>query len=115
MTFQSWRWLHRLGSLVSVAGAVGAFVGRAAAGLEPLLWLVGAPLGVALRAARNWAQVGVEPCEQPTAKVVRTANTIYAVGAAIGWGATGSPWLGLLVAGALLQVVAGRVTLRRSA
>jgi hypothetical protein len=72
-------------------------------------------LDVGVLAAMNWAHVGVEPCGQPTAWVVRAANAAYALGAAVGLSVGGASWLGLILAGAALQVVAGRITLRGSA
>lgn len=38
------------------------------------VWFLGTGLGLLLLAVMNWAQVGLGPCEQPTAPVVPLAG-----------------------------------------
>ena len=43
------------------------------------VWFIGTGLGLLLLAVLNWAHVGVEPCDMPTAPVVRWANFAFAM------------------------------------
>jgi hypothetical protein len=76
------------------------------------LWFLTSGIGLLLLAAVNWAHVGVEPCEQPTAPVVRWANFVYLLLGAAALVAVPEPQTVLLVASLAAQAVAGHATLR---
>ena len=82
-TFEGARRLHRAASATIAALALvhtAVFTVR----LDPIwssdaVWFMGTGLGLVLLAVLNWAHVGVEPCDMPTAAVVRWANFAFAL------------------------------------
>ena len=41
------------------------------------VWFLGTGLGLLLLGAINWTHVGMEPCERPTAPIIRWANVVF--------------------------------------
>ena len=79
------------------------------------LWFLGTGLGLLFLAVSNWSHVGLEPCRQPTAPVVRWGNFVFVllgVGAVI---AVPEPQAYLILAALIVQAVAGTRTLSPSA
>lgn len=115
MSFMVWRRIHRTATAIIAITAVlhVLFTSRLYAGwAADALWFLGTGLGLLLLAALNWAHVGLEPCQQPTAPVVRWANVVYAVlGVAALWAVPESQTV-VLMASLLVQAIAGHATLR---
>ena len=112
--FFFWRRIHRASSLViaivSLLHCALTFVLYSAWNPESV-WFLGTGLGLLLLAITNIAHVGIQPCRQPTAPVVRIANWIYflfGVGAVI---AVPEPQAFLILAGLFAQALAGQNTL----
>jgi hypothetical protein len=114
MTFLAWRRVHRV--------ATGILAGLAA--LHSLLtavlyqtwmagavWFLGTGLGLLLLALVNWAHVGLEPCRQPTARLVRWANIGFLASGVLAFVAVPEPQAMIIVAALALQAIAGHVTL----
>lgn len=76
------------------------------------LWFLATGLGLLLLAVVNWAHVGLEPCNQPTAPVVLWANLVYVLLGVAALLAVPQPQTVVLAVGLLVQAVAGRATLR---
>lgn len=75
------------------------------------VWFLGTGLGLLFLAASNLAHIGVEPCHDPTAPLIRWANwlfVLFGVGAVI---AVPEPQAYLVLAGLLGQAIAARATL----
>ena len=115
MTFSTWRLLHRIG-----AGILGAF-GVLHSSLTFIfydewtpdaVWFLGTGFALALLAAINWAHVGLEPCNLPTAKVVRWANVVFMLFGVAAVIAVPEPQAFVILAAIGLQTVAGLITLR---
>lgn len=75
------------------------------------LWFLGAGLGLVLLAVMNWAHVGIEPCDLPTAVAVKWANVVYGVFGIAAALAVPEPHALLLIFALLVQAVAGFWTL----
>jgi hypothetical protein len=75
------------------------------------LWFLTSGVGLLLLAVMNWAHVGLEPCQQPTAPVVLWANFVYLLLGAAALVAVPEPQAVLLVVSLAAQAVAGRITL----
>lgn len=43
------------------------------------VWFLGTGMGLLLLSALNWTHIGVEPCRQPTTRLVRIANWVFLV------------------------------------
>ena len=114
MTFATARRIHR--AATAVVGGMGILHSILTAlfydGWTPnTLWFLGAGLGLVLLAVMNWAHVGLEPCDLPTAVAVRWANVGYAVFAIAAAFAVPEPHALVLVAALLVQALAGFWTL----
>ncbi len=107
--------LHR-GASVVVAVIALTHVGATAVyydGWSPAaVWFSGTGLGLLLLSVINWAHVGLEPCNLPTAPVVRAANWVFAAFGVAALVAVPKPLASVLVLALLLQAVAARATLR---
>lgn len=81
-SFARWRQVHRACSgavaLLSIAHLAIALA-RAQEWTPDSLWFAATGLGLLYLAVMNWAHVGLEPCTQPTAVVVRWGNWSWAV------------------------------------
>lgn len=115
MSFNSWRGLHL------VASAVLASLATLHSALTPVLydnwtqealWFLGTGLGLLLLAVVNWTHVGLEPCRQPTAPLIRWANVAYLVFGVGALLAVPEPQAFVIVAALAAQVLAGWATLR---
>ena len=78
------------------------------------VWFLGTGLGLLLLGILNWAHVGVEPCDMPTAPIIRWANVLFLVFAFAAVAAVNEPQAWVVVAGLMGQTVAGWFTLRRA-
>jgi uncharacterized membrane protein YuzA (DUF378 family) len=76
------------------------------------VWFLGTGLGLLLLAAVNWSHVGLEPCNLPTALVVRWANLVFALLGVAAVIAVPEPQAFVILATLLIQAAAGFVTLR---
>lgn len=117
MTFAVWRKVHRvatgvLGGLAVVhSGLTSVFYDSWS---PEAVWFLGTGLGLLFLAVGNWSHVGLEPCDLPTAPVIRWANVLFllfAVGAVI---AVPEPQAFVILAAIAVQAIAGFVTLRNS-
>jgi hypothetical protein len=75
------------------------------------VWFLGTGIALLTIAVVNWAHLGEEPCTLPTAKVVRWLNLVYllfGIGAVV---AVPEPQAYVILAGLVLQAVAGTRTL----
>ena len=118
MTFQTWRIIHRS------ATAVLALLALVHSGLTFTLydewspdavWFLGTGLGLLFLAISNWAHVGIEPCDLPTAPVVRWGNFLFVLLGAGAVVAVPEPQAYIIFAALLVQAVAGTQTLRPAA
>jgi hypothetical protein len=75
------------------------------------VWLAGTGLGLFVLAGINLAYIGVEPCRQPTTKVIRIANYVMAVFGVAAFIAVQEPQAGVVLAALLGQAVAAPPTL----
>lgn len=114
MNFGVWRRLHRTASAIIAITAVlhMIFASRFYTDWSAeALWFLATGLGLLLLAVLNWAHVGLEPCRQPTAPVVRWANVVYALlGVAALWAVPG-PQTVVLMGCLMVQALAGHATL----
>jgi hypothetical protein len=78
------------------------------------VWFLGTGLGLLLLAVLNWTHIGSEPCERPSAWVVRWANAGFAVFGLAAVAAVPVPQAYAIALGLVGQVVAGRWTLPRA-
>ena len=78
------------------------------------IWFPGTGLGLLLLGILNWAHVGVEPCDMPTAPVIRWANVFFLVFSFGAVAAVNEPQAWVVVASLLGQTVVGWFTLRRA-
>jgi hypothetical protein len=78
------------------------------------VWFLGAGLGLLLLAVVNWAHVGVEPCDMPTAPVVRWAKFAFATFGVAALVAVPVPQAFVIALALVGQSLAGLRTLRRS-
>jgi len=75
------------------------------------VWFLGTGLGLLLLAVLNLTHIGIEPCRQPTAKLVRWSNwlfTVFGVSAVI---AVPEPQAYVILAGLFAQAIAAMSTL----
>jgi hypothetical protein len=113
MMFSVWRKIH-LGASATVVVVAVAHVA-----LTPVfyhqwtpdtVWFAG--LGILLLGISNWTHLGVEPCHQPTAPLVRWANVVFAGFGAAAVIAVPQPQAYILLAALVVQAIAGQATLR---
>ena len=78
------------------------------------VWFFGTGLGLLLLGVLNWTHVGVEPCEKPSAPVIRWANLGFLVFSFGAVAAVNEPQAWVVVAGLAGQAIAGWFTLRRA-
>ncbi|MEX2283978.1 MAG: hypothetical protein WEE89_15945 [Gemmatimonadota bacterium] len=115
MTFLVWRRVHRLatGTIALFAALHSVLTFLLYETWSPdSVWFLGTGLGLLLLAAMNWSHVGLEPCDLPTAPVIRWANVcfvLFGVGAVL---AVAEPQAFLILAALVIQAAAGFVTLR---
>jgi len=114
MAFSFWRGIHRISS-----GVVGV-IALVHCGMTFVLydtwspnavWFLGAGIGLLSIAIINLAHVGLEPCTQPTARVVRWLNLLFVGLGIAALVAVPEPQAVLIVAGLLGQAVASFFTL----
>lgn len=82
VTFAAWRVVHRSASATLAAFAVlhSALTFFIFDAWSPdAVWFLGTGMALLLLAVLNWAHVGLEPCDMPTAPVVRWSNVAFAV------------------------------------
>jgi hypothetical protein len=118
MTFSTWRRIHRGASVtIAVVALLHVLLTAPLYGewSADALWFLATGVGLLLLAAINWAHVGLEPCRQPTARVVLWANVVYLLLGVSALVVVPEPQTMPLVAGLAAQAFAGRVTLRGSA
>lgn len=90
-----------------------AIAAAGAGGWTPdALWFVTTGLGLLYLAVMNWAHVGLEPCTQPTAMVVRWGNWAWAALGVAAVAAVPEPHAFVLAAALIGQALAGHYTLR---
>lgn len=115
MSFDAWRTVHRAATaivaLVGVAHSV-ATMALYATWNPDALWFLESGIALVTMAGMNWAHVGLEPCSQPTAKVVRAFNWLYVALAVAALTVVPEPQTYVLGAALAAQAIAGHVTLR---
>ena len=116
MSFLAWRRIHRSSS--GIVGVI-ALVHCAVTFVfydewsPNAVWFFGTGIGILTIAIMNFAHVGLEPCCQPTAPVIRWLNCLY-VGLGLGAiVAVPEPQAFLVVVGLTGQAVSSFVTLPR--
>jgi hypothetical protein len=113
-TFSRWRFVHLLssGMLCLLALIHSALTPVLYRGWPPdAVWFLGTGLGLLLLGVSNVTHVGIEPCRQPTARLVRSANWVFllfGIGAVL---AVPEPQAYLVLAGLAGQAMAGLQTL----
>ena len=114
MRFETWRSLHRLSSGIIGAALLHSVVTFFIYDITTpdALWFFGTGLGLLLLALMNWSHVGLGPCNQPTAPVVRYANVMYAVFAVASVFVIREPQAYVLTVALLLQAIASFATLK---
>jgi hypothetical protein len=114
MNYPLWRRIHLISSgliaIISIAH-LGLTFGIYHDWTPDAVWFFGAGLGLMLIAVSNLAHIGVEPCRQPTTRLIRLANWVYA-----GFGlatliAVPEPQAFVLVALLWVQAIASHKTL----
>ena len=114
MTYVGWRRLHLGASWTVVVLAVIHSV------LTPFiygewspdaLWFLGTGLGLLVVGAANLAHIGIEPCRQPTARMVRITNYVFAAFGLAAVLAVPEPHAMLIFGCLVLQAVASHWTL----
>ena len=112
--FVKWRWIHRTSS-----GLV-AFVSLIHIGVTFVMyddwspnavWFFGTGVGLLSIAIMNLAHVGLEPCRQPTAPVLRWLNWVFVFLGASALYAIREPQAFVIVLGLVGQAAAGVITL----
>ena len=118
IAFHTWRVIHRSATVIlatlALLHSILTFVFYDQWGPDAV-WFLGTGLGLLFLAVSNWAHVGLEPCRQPTAPVVRWGNFVFvllAVGAVV---AVPEPQAYLILAALVVQALAGTRTLSPSA
>lgn len=87
--FALWRMIHfaAAGTLCLLAAVHSVLTVRLyAVWSADAVWFLGTGLGLLLLGLLNWSHVGLEPCQQPTARFVRWANwgfAFFGIGAVI--------------------------------
>ena len=114
MNYPIWRRVHKSSS------AVVGFIGLVHCAvtfvfykewLPNAVWFFGTGVGILTIAVVNLAHVGLEPCRQPTAPVIRWLNCVYVGLGLAALVAVPEPQAVLIVAGLIGQTVASFVTL----
>lgn len=114
MAFSTWRQIHRISSgLVGVialihCGVTFVFYDRWS---PNAVWFFGTGVGMLSIAIMNFAHVGVEPCRQPTAPVIRWLDWLFVGLGFAALAAVPQPQAVLVVVGLLGQAIASFVTL----
>ena len=114
MSFPTWRRIHRVSS--GIVGVI-ALVHCAVTFVfydewsPNAVWFFGTGIGILTIAIINFAHVGLEPCRQPTAPVVRWLNYVYVGLGLAALVAVPEPQALLIVAGLIGQAIASFVTL----
>ena len=115
MSYAAWRRIHLAASWTVVLFAI------LHAGLTPVVygewspdavWFLGTGLGLLVVGAANLTHIGIEPCRQPTAKMVRWTNYLFAAFGIAAVAAVPEPQAMVLVGGLVLQGIASHWTLR---
>lgn len=115
MTFMTWRLVHRTATgVVGVLSIAHILITlRLYDSWSPeALWFLLSGLGLSLLATMNWAHVGLEPCNLPTAPAVKWANFVYVAVGLAALVAVPQPHAALLVGALTAQAIAGLSTLR---
>ena len=74
-------------------------------------WFLGTGLGLLLLSALNLSHIGIEPCRQPTTRLVHAANVAFLIyGVFVMWAVPQPPGIALVI-GLTAQAIAGRATL----
>jgi hypothetical protein len=115
VTFTAWRLVHR--TCTGIAGVLAIvhvlLTARLYDGWSPdALWFLLSGLGLLLLTTMNWAHVGLEPCQLPTAPAVKWANVVYMAAGVAALLAVPQPHAMVLVGALAGQTVAGFQTLR---
>ncbi|HEY0672644.1 MAG TPA: hypothetical protein VGD27_10270 [Longimicrobiales bacterium] len=118
ITFRIWRIVHR--SATSVLAILAILHSTLTFVLydqwtPDAVWFLGTGLGLLFLAVSNWSHVGLEPCSQPTAPVVRWANFIFVLLGIAAVIAVPEPQAYLVLAALVVQAIAGTRTLSPSA
>ena len=112
--FTRWRWIHRTSSglvaLVSLVHIAVTFV-MYNEWSPDAVWFFGTGIGLLSIAVMNVAHVGVVPCSQPTAPVLRWLNWIFAGLGVAALVAVREPQAVVITAGLLGQAIGGVATL----
>ncbi|CAN5166896.1 hypothetical protein BH24GEM2_BH24GEM2_07740 [soil metagenome] len=113
-SYQSWRGVH-LGSsglvaLLALAHATFSFFAYASWSADAA-WFLGTGLGLLLLSTLNLSHIGVEPCQQPTTRLVRIANWVFVAFGVAAVVAVPMPQAFAVLAGLLGQAVAASRTL----
>ena len=114
VAFSTWRRIHRFSSgLVGVialihCGVTFVFYDQ---WLPNAVWFFGTGVGLLSIAIMNFAHVGLEPCRQPTAPVIRWLDCLFVGLGIAALVAVPEPQAVLIVVGLIGQAVAGFVTL----
>jgi hypothetical protein len=114
ITFRTWRIVHRAATSVLALFAIlhSALTFVLYDQWAPdAVWFLGTGLGLLFLAVSNWAHVGLEPCRQPTAPVVRWANFVFVMLGIAAVIAVPEPQAYLVLAALVVQAVAGTRTL----
>ena len=109
-----WRRIHRGASgLVTIIGLFHAALTAIfySSWSPDAVWFLGTGLGLAAIGVMNLVHIGVEPCRQPTAPALRWINYAFAVLGVAAVVAVPEPQAFVLLAGLLLQAIAGSRTL----
>src|SRR5689334_24489425 len=100
--FRRWRWAHRVSSgivgIVALIHCAVTFVFYDSWSPNAV-WFFGAGVGLLSNSVMNLAHVGLEPCHQPTAPVVRWLNVLFLVLGLAALVAVPEPQAILIVAG----------------
>ena len=114
MSFTMWRRVHRASSgLVGVIALIHCAVTFVFYDhwSPNAVWFFGTGIGILTIAIINWAHVGLEPCRQPTAEVVRWLDWLFVGLGIAALVAVPEPQAALIVAGLIGQAVAAFTTL----
>lgn len=112
--YRSWRRVH-LGSsallaVLALAHATFSFVAYASWSADAV-WFLGTGLGLLLLSTLNLSHIGVEPCPQPTTRLVRIANWVFLAFGVAAVVAVPMPQAFGVLAGLLGQAIAASRTL----
>lgn len=114
MSYPAWRRVHLVASWTVVVFAIFH------AALTPVIydhwspdavWFLGTGLGLLVVGAANLTHIGIEPCRQPTAKMVRWTNYLFGAFGVAAVVAVPEPQAMVLLAGLLAQAAASHSTM----